>query len=241
MKASLSWPIVAALCCALSCDGATIILMRTTDGILLAADGKVVRQGSNPPPQCKIHQYGKVFVAIAGISKSENVGLDTERIVRTAVAAKGPLLSKMDSFTVAARKYLLAEIEYQKKTNLAAFERAYLGKRVLDVTFASIEGPKPEAVVETFFLDGAGTLHDLRSPLADHRVLVTGMSSAIKSYTDQNSGWYDQLGAETAIRNFMSLEIARESTEVGPPVSILKLDADGASWIEAGACPAIRN
>ncbi|MBZ5674462.1 MAG: hypothetical protein LAP61_09475 [Acidobacteriia bacterium] len=180
-------------------------------------------------------------MAIASGGKSESIGLDTERMVRTAVAAKGPLLSKVESFTNAARGYLLADVESQKKSNMAAFQRAYLGKRILDVTFASIEGPKPEAVVETFFVDGAGTLHDLPSPLAGHRLLVTGMTSAIKSYTDRNTGWYEQQGPETAIKNFMELEIAMEKNAVGPPISILKLDAGGAHWIEAGACPAIRN
>jgi hypothetical protein len=240
MKVSSCWPMVAVFSCALSCYGATIVVMRTDDGILLAADSKVTRRGSNPPPRCKIHQYGKVFVAVASAGKNENTGPEMERIAGTAAAAKGPLQSKVDSFANVARKSLLADIESQKKSNPATFQQAYVGKRILDVTFASIEGPKPEAVVETFFVDGAGVLHDLPSPLAGHRLLVTGMSSAIKSYTDRNSGWYEQQGPEVAIKNFMELEIAMEKNAVGPPISILKLDGGVARWIEAGACPAIR-
>jgi len=240
MNASSCWPIVAAFSCALSCYGATILVMRTDDGILVAADSKVIRQGSNPPPRCKIHQYGKVFVAVASAGKNESTALEMERIAGTAAATKGPLQSKVEAFANVARKSLLADVESQKKSNPANFQQAYLGKRILDVTFASVEGPKPEAVVETFFVDGAGVLHDLPSPLAGHRLLVTGRTSTIKSYTDRNTGWYEQLGPETAIKKFVELEILAEKDAVGPPISILKLDS-GAHWIAAGACPAIRN
>src|ERR1019366_3238827 len=117
MKASSCWLIVAAFLCGLSCYGTTIIVMRTEDGILVAADSKVVGRGSKSPPRCKIHQYGNIFVGIAGISKGESVGLDTERVVSTAVATKGPLLSKVEAFRIAASKYLLADVEYVKKSS----------------------------------------------------------------------------------------------------------------------------
>jgi hypothetical protein len=229
----------AVLLCAFPCYGTTVIVMRTADGVLVAADAKVVRKGSNPPPRCKIQQYGKVFVATAAVSK-DGVGLDTERIVRTAVATPGSLLSKVESFRSAASKYLLADVESVKKSNPSFYEQAYRGKRILDVTFASMNGDMAEAVVQTFFVDGAGTLHDLRSPLGDHRVLASGMTSAIKSYTDQNTDWYSQLGPDVAIKKLMDLEIASNKGAVGPPVSILKMDAGGVRWVEPGACPAIR-
>jgi hypothetical protein len=232
--------IVALFLCALSCYGTTVIVMRTADGILVAADAKVTRQGSTSPPRCKIHQYGNVFVAIAGVNKNDGAGLDTEQVVRTALATPGPLLSQVESFRTATSKYLLAEVESVKKSNPSLYERGYRGKRILDVTFASTNGDMPEAVVQTFFVDGAGALHDLRSPLGDHRVLATGMTSAIKSYTDQNSEWYSQLGPDLAIKKLMELEIASNKDAVGPPVSILKMDAGGAKWVEQGACPAIR-
>jgi len=232
--------IVTVFLSALSCYGTTVIVMRTADGILVAADAKGTRKGSNPPPQCKIQQYGSVFVAIAGVNKIESAGLDTERVVRTAVATPGPLLSKVEAFRTAASKYLFADLETVKKSNPTLYEQAYRGKRILDVTFASMNGEMPEAVVQTFFVDGAGTLHDLRSALSDHRVLASGMTSAIKSYTDQNSEWYSQLGPDVAIRKMMQLEIAANKDAVGPPVSILKMDAVGARWVEQGACPAIR-
>ena len=232
--------IVAVFSCALSCYGTTVIVMRTADGILVAADAKAIRQGSNSPSRCKIQQYGNVFVAIASVSKNDRAGLDTERIVRTAVATPGPLLSKVESFRSAASKSLLAEVESVKKSNPSFYEQAYRGKRILDVTFASMNGDMPEAVVQTFFVDGAGALHDLRSPLGDHRVLATGMTNAIKSYTDQNSEWYTQLGPDVAIKKLMELEIASSKDAVGPPVSILKMDAGGARWVEQGVCPAIR-
>lgn len=240
MKASLCGLIAAVYLCALSCYGTTVIVMRTADGILVAADAKAIRQGSKPAPQCKIQQYGNVFVAIAGITKNNGAGLDTERIVRTAVATPGPLLSKVESFRGAASKYLLADVESVKRSNPSFYEQGYRGKRILDVTFASMNGDTPEAVVQTFFLDGAGTLHDLRSALGDHRVLATGMTNAIKSYTDQNSEWYSQLGPDVAIKKLMELEIASNKDAVGPPVSILKMDAGGARWAEQGACPVIR-
>ena len=239
MTASSCSLIAAAFLCALSCYGTTVIVMRTADGLLLAADAKVIREGANSPPRCKIHQYGNVFVAIASVSKNDSVGLDTERMVRTAVAMPGPLLSKVESFRSAASKYLLAKVESVKKSTPSLYEQGYRGKRILDVTFASMVNDMPEAVVQTFFLDGAGTLHDLRSPLGDHRVLAPGMTNAIKTYTDQNSEWYSQLGPEVAIKKLMALEIASNKEAVGPPVSILRMDADGIQWIEQGACPAI--
>jgi hypothetical protein len=240
MKASSRGLSIAVFLCALSCYGTTVIVMRTSDGVLVAADAKVIRPGSTSPPRCKIHQYGKVFVAIAGISKSEGVGFDTERVVRTALATPGPLLSKMESFRTAASKYLLADVEYEKKSNPPLYERDYKGRRILDVTFASMNGDMPEAVVQTFFVDGAGTLHDLRSALADHLVLATGMTNAIKSYTDQNSEWYSQLGPDVAIKKLMELEIASNKDAVGPPLSILEMNRGGARWVEQGVCPAIR-
>jgi hypothetical protein len=240
MKASSRGLIVAVFLCAVSCYGTTVIVMRTAGGVLVAADAKVIRQGSNAPPRCKIHQYGNVFVAIASVSENDRAGLDTERIVRTAIATPGPLFSKVESFRSVASKYLLADVESVKKSNPSFYEQAYRGKRILDVTFASMNADMPEAVVQTFFVDGTGTLHDLRSPLGDHRVLATGMTNAIKSYTDQNSDWYSQLGPDVAIKKLMELEIASNKDAVGPPVSILKMDAGGARWVEPGACPAIR-
>ena len=103
-----------------------------------------------------------------------------------------------------------------------------------------MSGPKAEAIVETFFVDGAGVLHDQRTPLGNHRVLVSGMTSAIKSYTQQNSGWYEQLGPDVAIKKFMDLEIASNENAARPPASILKIDVGGIRWVEPGACPAIQ-
>jgi len=240
MRTSSCSLLVAGLLWGLSCSGTTIIVMRAPDGILFAADGKAVQNGSNLPPQCKIHQYGKVFAAIASVTTSERVGVDTQQAVRAAAATSGPLLAKVESFTAAARKYLPADIEYQKQSNRASYERDYLKKSILEVTFAPMSGPNPEAVVQTFVMDGAGVLHEQRSPLGSHRVLVTGMTSAIKSYTEQNSGWYNQLGPDGAIKKFMELEMALKQNAARSPVSVLKMDVDGVRWVEQGACPAIR-
>jgi hypothetical protein len=87
-------------------------------------------------------------------------------------------------------------------------------------------------IVETFFVDGVGVLHDQRTPLGNHLLLVSGMTGAIKSYTQQNSGWYKQLGPDVAIKKFMDLEIASKENAAGPPASILKMDAEGVRWIE---------
>jgi len=240
MKTGSCSQIVALLLGALSCYGTTVVVMRTTDGILVAADAKVVDKRSNLPPQCKIRQYGKVFVAIAGITKSEAVGFDAEHVVRIAAVTPGPLLSKVEAFRISARKYLLEDVEYEKRSSRSSYIRDYLGKRILDVTFATMNGPNAEAVVQTFFVDGAGVLHDQQSPLGGHLVLVTGLTSAIKSYTEQNSDWYKRLGPDVAIKKFMELELASKKNAAGP-VSIIKMGVGGARWVEQGACPAIRN
>jgi len=225
--------------CALSCYGTTVIVIRSPDGILLAADAKATHKGSNLAPQCKIHRYGKVFVVMAGITTSVGVGLEPEQLARTVFTTSGPILTQMEGFAIATRKYLLAQIDSEKNSNRPYYERNYLGKSILDVTFASMSSPNPEVIVETFFVDGVGVLHDQRTPLGNHLLLVSGMTSAIKSYTQQNGGWYKQLGPDVAIKKFMDLEIASKENAAGPPASILKMDVGGVRWVEPGACPAI--
>src|SRR5947207_35217 len=163
MRTSLRSPMAVALLCALSCYGTTVIVIRTPDGVLVAADAKATHKGSHLPPQCKIHRYGKVFVAMAGITTSAGVGLEPDQLARTAASASGPILTQVEGFAIAARKYLLAQIESEKNSNRAYYERNYLGKSILDVTFASMSSPNPEVIVETFFVDGAGALHDQRT------------------------------------------------------------------------------
>jgi len=69
-------------------------------------------------------------------------------------------------------------------------------------------------------------------------IWMDGEHEAITEYLSQHGNAPDGTG-EDFVRRMILLEISAKPSTVGPPISILLLDASGAKWIQRGSCPEI--
>jgi hypothetical protein len=70
-------------------------------------------------------------------------------------------------------------------------------------------------------------------------IFVFGEHTAIDAAYGHGKALIDligSLGPVEAARSLVQLEIDRQPERVGPPVSILRIAADGADWVDRGLC-----
>jgi hypothetical protein len=78
----------------------TIFVVRTSDGVVIAADSKINIKGNSPRSftACKIHRFGDVYFAAAGLYANATAGLDVIAIAEQASRSMGTLNDKVQAF-----------------------------------------------------------------------------------------------------------------------------------------------
>ena len=233
--------------------GSTVVAVRTPEGIVLGADslmtvsngGKVVGRKTG----CKIHQAGDVVFASVGVEMYDD--LSVAAAVEQTLGGDGPFAPKLiEADRVAAR--VLREIFTRIRSDSPAAYRQRIGQVVHAVVYATIQSAIPVLVVREFKLeqiDAAGnaaiTTHVIICPGSDcaaangRMVVGAGIHAEVDKLmvgapvqTTPLLAWRQQ------VERLIHAEITAEPDKVGPPISVLELDATGAHWSRGrqGAC-----
>ena len=198
---------------------------------------------------CKIHQVGDVVFASVGVEMYDD--LSVAAAVKQTLGGDGPFAPKLiEADRTAAR--VLREIFTRIRSDSPAVYRQRFGQVVHAVVYATIQSGVPVLVVREFKLEqidmignAAIRTHVIICPgndcaTANGRMVVgAGIHGEIDKLmvgapvqTTPFEAWPRQ------VESLVRAEIRAEPDQVGPPVSVLELNATGAHWSQGrrGAC-----
>jgi hypothetical protein len=233
-------------------SSATILLTAcSNDGVVLAADGLSLQPAIHGFfGSCKIVQGASdCFFAISGMQDKKSIHYDLVPIARRACRGNGSLFDRSQVF----QKMALPEIRRAWRDMKANDPNTYAfiegkGPNRIDVVF--VGGPPFTVAIVQFVEDERGNM------IPEKPILDVGHygGAPMRELVGSNNGLIylrrhpeiDHLGDVQFVRALLlgAIDVEREKTtpvhEIGQPVAILKLDVNGASWVEQGRCEAIR-
>ena len=231
-----------------SAHATTIVVARSADEIIIGADSKVTDTYGNDLERhaCKIRQAGNLFIAFEGLAIDRQTGLNVGEIASTslqmnAAASAGERVSILTGFLVSG---LLHELGFLKKNAPETYFKKIEGGQIfLRVIVCGFEGGRPLVFVRSFkaapispqqigvSVIADDCLDDCRDQIATRFV---GETDAIDGLPEETPGFW-QKGLVDGVRRLIETEIAARSEYVGPPIDILRIDRNGARWIQKKA------
>lgn len=170
------------------------------------------------------------------------VGSDVDSVARQALSGKETLSAGVDRFDRSMRELLAREI-IRLRANLPEGYEAFLGQEIDQCVFAAWESQAPVLILDVWTLSRDGTLSVKRHlPGKGYPDTVKlGMHETIDRYLRLGTPFSDKpLNLSDLLTCWVELEIQTESVfpspKVGPPISVLQIDASGAHWNRPGMC-----
>lgn len=230
----------------------TLIGLRLPDGFIIAVDSKVIYKGpgiQGPPTVCKIFQFGSLYFSFAGLAVDRSRGFFPEQIVANSFSASDSFANNLDRMDRAFTDALTVEMQRLKTEDPESF--AFNHRPGAD-TFQIVAGEMLNGTSEMF---GRGFKYDeqtttftiirmgcpgpdcptqVRFFLAGDRDVATIMANQF--FQDTQTA-HDPV-ADT--RNMVEAEILAAPEFVGPPITVLRVDRNGASWpSNDSGCPIV--
>jgi hypothetical protein len=193
---------------------------------------------------CKIKHVNQTYYSISGIGDQaiynavKKILLGCKTINEGAKACSNKMVVYFDSLLEIAR---LSDLEF--------FKNSFPTRLVSKIAFYGWENGKPMAIFDVFRL--TTSLNEPVNVACDYypdAILTSnpayleyslGRDNAIKNYPKLEK---DKLLLMHELKNsvefLINLEIKEDSSEVGPPINIIKIDKNGATWLSnKGKCP----
>lgn len=247
------WPclLLAGLSAALPAGAQTSVVALWTPGeIVVGADSKTITGRGAGRSTCKIAQLeDSFFFAAAGLNTEPKTGFELGRIVRQAFEQPGTMREKVDDFESLVDAPLTAALQRLKREEPAFYEHYLENKgQVLQVVFFGLEDGSPELFLRTFeveLVSGNVTVVMERnectaSTCPNTMVFLLGYSGAASAFVASHRDFWRN-GLAPAAEQLVNLEIAEVPQFVGPPVDILRVNRQGASWVKRKAsCAPVR-
>ena len=236
-----------------SAKATTIVVARTTSEIVIGADSKVTDSFGNDLNRraCKILPAGNLWLAFEGLEIDRRTGFNLPEIAKAALqikpnASAAEKVSFLDGMLVSR---LLDELPQLKKGDPEAYKRKIEGGQMfLRILVAGFENGRPLIFVRSFRAALISQHNIGVSVFADDCLddckgqVVTrffGETDAIDGLPEDTPGFW-QAGLVEGVRRLIETEIAARSEYVGPPIDIVRIDQNGARWIQKKAeCPEI--
>ncbi len=222
----------------------SIVAVRTQGRVVIAADGKVAHLDGRPgETRCKILKVGEVYFAAVGL-ESTFYKIDPYSSARSASLGRHRVSEIANSFAVLEKAKLARALPLMKRYAPDIYEEFHTNPE--QVVFVGIENGSPIWIALDFWsTETSGTIsvepRKITCPgqCADGDYLFLGRRRAIAEAKEHNPRL--TIGdPEVVTASLVGLEIEGEPEAVGPPISELRLENDGAHWIRAGACSSIK-
>jgi hypothetical protein len=202
--------------------GTSIAVIRDDIQIVIAADSRVVDGNDHIlADTCKIRSAGVWHFALNGTASTR--GMDAFHAIEAILTVQqGTLTDKLESISGTLTPLL----------NSALMRNPSLRSSVLGVTVFGYEDRTLKLGFLRFVFSNSGFappeahVCPVDCPLGEHRAAIWVPSDDSRFNPDDGSPLM-------AVRNFVQMEIDRNTTDIGGPIQILKIDRSGASqWIE---------
>lgn len=228
----------------------SVVALWTPDEIVVGADSKTITGRGAGRSTCKIAQLeDSFFFAAAGLNTEPKTGFELAKIVRQAFAQPGTMREKVDDFESLVDTPLTAALQRLKQEEPAFYEHYLENKgQVLQVVFFGLEDGNPELFLRTFeveLISGNVTVVMERNECTagtcpSTMVFLLGYSGAASAFVTSHPG-FSKNGLAPAVEHLVDMEIAEVPQFVGPPVDILRVNRQGASWVKRKAqCAPLR-
>jgi hypothetical protein len=213
---------------------ATILVgLRADDQIILGADSKVTGLGGPARPDtCKIHQGRRCFFALGG--PIIGPGFNAVEMAREACSQGKDVDAILDGFLTRVAAPYKAMHDWVRRN-----ESEYIVKRgPLFLEFFVIARRNGQPIM----LRSGYAVNSVNEPMAKtevkNGVALYSRARDLPRFVAQNPGWFHPPYARAAER-LVEADMASGWVDVGPPVTVLQVDADGAKWFKPGLCPPI--
>lgn len=233
--------VVASLAAAIPCRARTsVVVVRTSTEIIVAADSLVTNPSRPPEQACKITLLGrKRAFASAQLATYRVADFDAAELAVTATTPERTVRQVELAFRTLVKPKLIKSLTLREHAP-AIFTR--YATVVLETLFAGIDNGTPTLVV-TFYLPVVS-----ESGVISLKTEIRACSGACGSpifmtflgeFDEINSKYRPVVEAKTpveAAHDLVQLEIDQSSETVGPPIGVLRLSNKGHDWPYPGVC-----
>lgn len=229
-----------------------IVVIRMPWVVVMGADSKTTVEGSTTSTRtaCKIHQADDLFFAVAGLTSDPGRGFNAPAIIGEAMRNESNMADKVEAAEEAIIERLNKELNRLQAEDPSMYARKVRaeGGNVLSLAFVGFQKDESFALVRQFQAveSKAVSVRVSRQSCPGDcpdgvRMFFLGRYSAIERYMSNRSKDTPRLRLEEAVNHFIELEIGENPQDVGGPVDILRIDRDGARWIQKkDSCPAVQ-
>lgn len=222
----------------------SVVGVRTPTAIVIGADSKVGR-GDVPgvfADGCKIGITNKVAWGYAGILSVGGTDFSLEQGARRFMGHSGTFAERVTEFEVWVMEQLAGIIPRLKKGDPKYFSEHIDGRIFSEILFATSDDGILRMSKRKFVCyqgsDGKLSAVPEEFPSPEHPEsawTALGKNEAVGKAMKANPGLFEG-GLERGIEHLIQLEIDT-NTDVGPPISIVRVEKDSIRWIQTGACP----
>jgi hypothetical protein len=226
--------------CASLSYATSIVVIRTPDHIIVAADS-TIRTGYGRETGCKIMQEGAVYFANAGIVENDHTGFKVREIAQAAIqhGSSDDVNGGARLFSSMAAAPFARALEELRLRHPDFYQRYVKpGSQPLQVVFMR-GSPAPAFVVIYFTIESGAGLpvrvisHSVECPgngcPKGYGVRLLGDNDAAQRVSKEIGFWGS--GEIEGARKLIESEIVDAPDSVGSPIDILRLDIHGPHWI----------
>lgn len=227
-------------------NATTAVALYTKGFAVVAADGRGTKLGpviSGHQSECKLYVANGKVAVVAGLVEEPDSGFDVPRILHTVMNQSMLVPRAADLVEQQIQRALPAALRVFENANPGAFqERAAGSSQLLMVGTGSdnaIQVARRSAPYDPARPPGRDDAAGAANRVG---VALIGDTAAIDRDLERlhNSNGWEGMGnpadLEKLARRFIALEMVDKPRQVGPPISMVLVDATGIHWVEAGAC-----
>lgn len=237
MKTHLTRLALLVLLAAGTCDATVIFVTLTRDAIYVGADGRITITDTlgkeTYGDTCKIHQFGKVFVADSGLARYDLTGFDVWQIFSSIKATSvSDFTDKMVAVLPAKYQAVYAD---RMKRNGGVKPDDGPG----DIGVFAFEDGKPAFIWTYFYTDNGvikSAIHNDGKEFARDFARTTmpiGEGNAAPVADFMACADEDEI---VSTRCDLAAYIKADPKHINEPIAILKMSDGKNEWIEPGAC-----
>lgn len=226
----------------------TVVGIRANDGFIIATDSKATYRGlgtKGPATVCKIFQSGSLYFTFAGLANDPSRDFFPEKTVASNFSAADSFARNIAKIERAVSDSLKAEMQRLKTEDPDGFaSNNRPGADTLSMVAGEMVKGSPYMSARGFrYTDKitAVTISRLNCPgdcLDGVEFFLAGSSDAARRTWFYDRGTARDFVAES--RKLVEAQIQASPEQVGPPITILRVNGNGATWISNDAgCPIV--
>jgi hypothetical protein len=221
----------------------SIVVLWTSNYILVAADGKSVSTDGLQMKRCKIvsNESADTFFAMSGAIRGNTAGgkhYDLELVCRRELSTSGVISERVRRFRKAVLPTLALMVSDRRRLGAQDYQDWLQGVPIFEVSIVTLENGMPTVYFTGFGLDKAGQISSQvfnNTARSRSGVWLQGIRDHMKGQDIDR--WMRTYGETEGLRLLIQMEIDTNPETVGPPISIVRLDPVGHRWVQPGVCP----